>query len=317
MLSPSDENIAWAARALREGGLVAFPTETVYGLGANARDGHAVARVYEAKARPQFNPLIVHVSDLGHAERLGVFDDRARILAQQFWPGPLTLVVPLASDSGLSSLVSAGLETVGLRVPSHPVTQKLIGFARVPVAAPSANKAGQISPTTAEHVARDFDDTDGFIINGGRCPGGLESTVVGLAGERPVLLRPGGLAREAIEARLGTSLQREEEEAGSPAAPGMMKSHYAPRARLRLNAREARSGEVLLGFGPDAPDEAILNLSETGDLGEAAANLFGYLRALDACGTDIIAVNPVPCEGLGETINDRLEKAAAPRRGNS
>ncbi len=314
VLSASDENIALAASFLRDGSLVAFPTETVYGLGANASDGRAIARLYEAKGRPRFNPLIVHVADRQQAERLGVFDARAHLLAARFWPGPLTLVVPLAEDAPINSLVTAGLDTVGLRLPSHPLAHKLISFSRVPVAAPSANRSGRVSPTTAEHVAGDFEDTKGLIVNGGRCPGGLESTVIGLASETPLLLRPGGIAREEIEAVLGEPLQRPDDKPDAPSSPGMLTSHYAPRAALRLNAREVRPGEVLLGFGPEAPPETILNLSDTGDLAEAAANLFGYLRALDTCQTDTIAVMPVPNEGLGEAINDRLLRAAAPKR---
>jgi len=314
VLSPSEENIALAAGFLRNGSVVAFPTETVYGLGANANEGHAVARVYQAKGRPSFNPLIVHVADQNDAERLGKFNQRARLLAERFWPGPLTLVVPLAQGSPVSSLVTAGLDTIGLRVPAHSIARALIEFAGVPVAAPSANRSGRVSPTTAEHVAADFQDLAGFILNGGRCPGGLESTVVSLVDDTPVLLRPGGLAREHIEAVLGIRLTRAEtQQTQAPASPGTMASHYAPRAQLRLEAREAHPGEVLLGFGPHAPAETTLNLSPSGDLVEAAANLFGYLRALDTCGTETIAVMPIPDEGLGEAINDRLKRAAAPR----
>jgi len=314
VLKPNEENIALAGRHLREGGLVAFPTETVYGLGANACDGRAVAALYEAKGRPRFNPLIVHVADPGEAEGLGVFDDRARRLAARFWPGPLTLVVPLAANARLSSLVTAGLDTVGLRAPSHRIARAVIAAAGVPVAAPSANRSGRVSPTTAAHVAADFADVEGLILDGGRCPGGLESTVVGLAGDVPVLLRPGGVPRAEIEDVLGTRLHGSDaEDRDSPAAPGMLASHYAPRARLRLEARQAQPGEALLGFGPDAPRETALNLSPSGDLREAAANLFAYLRELDAANTEAIAVMPIPREDLGEAINDRLERAAAPR----
>jgi len=303
-----------AGRHLCEGGLVAFPTETVYGLGANARDGRAVARLYEAKGRPRFNPLIVHVARPGEVEGLGVFDHRARRLAARFWPGPLTLVVPLARDTPLSSLVTAGLDTGGLRVPSHPDARAVIAAAGVPVAAPSANRSGRVSPTMAAHVAADFADVAGLILDGGRCPGGLESTVVGLAGEVPVLLRPGGVHRADIEDVLGTRLHGlDDADRVNPAAPGMLASHYAPRARLRLEARHARPGEALLGFGPDAPQDTALNLSPSGDLEEAAANLFAYLRELDASGAEAIAVMPIPREGLGEAINDRLARAAAPR----
>lgn len=313
VLSPSDENIARAASFLRDGSLVAFPTETVYGLGANASDGRSIARLFEAKGRPRFNPLIVHVADREHAQRLGVMDERAQRLAEAFWPGALTLVVPMAEGAPINALITAGLDTVGLRVPSHPIAQKLIAFARVPVAAPSANRSGRISPTTAEHVAGDFRDAKGLIVNGGRCPGGVESTVVGLAGDTPMLLRPGGIPREEIEDVLDTPLQSPEDNPDAPSSPGMLTSHYAPRAQVRLNAEQARPGEVLLGFGPDAPPGTTLNLSESGDLNEAAANLFGYLRALDSCRADTIAVMPIPDEGLGEAINDRLARAAAPK----
>lgn len=313
VLSANTDNIARAGRLLRDGGLVAFPTETVYGLGANAADGRAVARLYEAKGRPRFNPLIVHVTGLHEAQRLGVFDQRAQRLAERFWPGPLTLVVPLKAGAPIASLVTAGLETIGLRVPSHRIARALIEAAGVPVAAPSANRSGHVSPTTAAHVAADFNDAQGPILDGGRCPGGLESTVVGLSGDAPVLLRPGGTPRDEIEAVLGERLTGIQTGQAAPAAPGMLASHYAPRARLRLGARQVRPGEVLLAFGPDAPPDAAHNLSPAGDLAEAAANLFAYLRDLDAAGAETIAVMPVPNEGLGEAINDRLARAAAPR----
>ncbi len=292
---------------------MAFPTETVYGLGANASDGRAVARLYAAKGRPRFNPLIMHVTGVGAAQRLGLFDARAERLAERFWPGPLTLVVPLKAGAPVSSLARAGLDTIGLRVPSHLVARALIEAAGVPVAAPSANRSGHVSPTTAEHVAADFAGVEGLILDGGRCPGGLESTVVGLAGEAAVLLRPGGVPRAAIEAVLGEMLARPKGDDAAPGAPGMLASHYAPRAHLRLGAGKARHGEVLLAFGPDAPADAARNLSPAGDIAEAAANLFAYLRELDAAGAEKIAVMPIPREGLGEAINDRLVRAAAPR----
>lgn len=313
VLSANTGNITRAGRLLCEGGLVAFPTETVYGLGANASDGCAVARLYAAKGRPRFNPLIVHVSGIRAAERLGVFPDRARRLAERFWPGPLTLVVPLAPDAPVASLVSAGLDTIGLRVPSHPVARALISAAGVPIAAPSANRSGHVSPTTAAHVAADFTGVEGLLVDGGRCPGGLESTVVGLTGDAAVLLRPGGVPRAQIEGALGGPLTAALAGQAAPAAPGMLASHYAPRAPLRLGARAARPGEVLLAFGPDAPHDAARNLSPSGDLAEAAANLFAYLRELDAADAQAIAVMPVPHQGLGEAINDRLARAAAPR----
>jgi len=313
VLSADPNSIMRAAASLRAGGLVAFPTETVYGLGANAADGRAVAAIYTMKARPRINPLIVHVCDCETAERIGQFDNRARRLAKRFWPGPLTLVVPLGPDAPISSLATAGLDTIGLRVPAHPAARALIKAAGVPVAAPSANRSGHVSPTTATHVAADFADAPGLILDGGRCPGGLESTVVGLTGETPLLLRPGGLPREQIEAVLEDPLQEPPEKADTLASPGMLASHYAPHARMRLNADSPRPGEVLLGFGPDAPDDAAMNLSPRGDLAEAAANLFAHLRDLDASGAKTIAVMPIPHEGLGEAINDRLARAAAPK----
>ena len=295
-----------AVRTLRDGGLVAFPTETVYGLGADATNGRAVARIYEAKGRPQFNPLIVHVRDADEAARYAVFHGPARQLAEAFWPGALTLVLPRTVDCPLSTLVSAGLDTVALRVPAHPVAAKLIAQSGLPIAAPSANASGRITATTAAHVARSLGDKVDVILDGGAAPLGLESTVVGFDGERPVLLRAGAIARDAIEAVVGPL--------GAPddaiRSPGQLASHYAPRAALRLSAREARDGETLLGFGPDAPRGAR-NLSASGDLREAAANLFAMLHELDGAGA--IAVMPIPNEGLGEAINDRLARAAAPR----
>lgn len=305
------EAIAQAAEILRAGGLVAFPTETVYGLGADATNGMAVARIYEAKGRPRFNPLIVHVSNAEEARRYGAFDGQAQMLAARFWPGPLTLVLPLREDSGLSSLVTAGLSSVGLRVPSNEIALTLIRQARVPVAAPSANRSGHVSPTRAQHVAADLGGRVDFILDGGPCEAGLESTIVSLTSGHPVLLRPGAVPREAIEAALGTTLARPQG-AMCPESPGQLASHYAPRARLRLNAERAEEGEVLLGFGPEAP-EGALNLSPGGDLREAAANLFGYLRKLDETGAERIAVMPIPDHGVGEAINDRLKRAAAPR----
>lgn len=294
-----------AAALLAEGGLVAFPTETVYGLGADASDARAVARVYEAKGRPSFNPLIVHVPDLAAAERHAVFDDRARELAAAFWPGPLTLVLPLAEGAGIADLVTAGLDTVAIRVPSGDMAQALLRAASVPVAAPSANPSGRISPTTAAHVLAGLDGRIDAVLDAGSCDVGLESTIVGL-GDTPRLLRPGGLPAEEVERVLGQSL------AGAGAditAPGQLASHYAPRASLRLNVGTPEPDEVVLGFGPGP---STLNLSPSGDLVEAAATLFGHLHALDAMGSPI-AVAPIPDHGLGRAINDRLRRAAAPR----
>jgi L-threonylcarbamoyladenylate synthase len=306
---PADARaIERAAAALRAGGLVAFPTETVYGLGADAKNGKAVAAIFATKGRPQFNPLIVHVKDRAAAEALVAFTPLARKLAEAFWPGALTLVLPRRADCPLSLLVSAGLDTVAIRVPAHPVAAQLIAAAGIPIAAPSANVSGRVSPTTAQHVVEELGDKADLILDGGATPVGVESTVVGFENERPVLLRPGGIAREEIE-RIAGPL-------GTPTSikvrsPGQLESHYAPRARLRINAEEARAGEALLAFGPHAPP-AALNLSRTGDLKEAAANLFAMLRTLDAqCSA--IAVMPIPNTGLGEAINDRLARAAAPR----
>jgi L-threonylcarbamoyladenylate synthase len=302
-----------AARVIRCGGLVAFPTETVYGLGANALDGRAVARIFEAKGRPRFNPLIVHVANLEEARRYGAFSEPAATLAAAFWPGPLTLVVARREGAGLSDLVSAGLPTVALRVPGHELALALIRAAGVPIAAPSANISGRVSATRPEHVAADFGDKVGLILDGGPCEAGLESTIVALAGQEPSLLRAGAVAAEAVEDVLGRALRRGG--AGERiAAPGMMQSHYAPRARLRLDAEAPRPGEAFLAFGADAPDsDRALNLSPAGDLREAAANLFAYLRELDAPRVACIAVAPIPRVGLGEAINDRLRRASAPR----
>jgi L-threonylcarbamoyladenylate synthase len=295
-----------AVRVLRSGGLVAFPTETVYGLGADAANGRAVARIFEAKGRPHFNPLIVHVRDAAEAMRHAVFHAPARKLAEVFWPGALTLVLPRAADCRLSDLVSAGLDTVALRVPAHPIAARLIAESGLPIAAPSANASGRITATTAAHVARSLGDKVDVIIDGGATPLGLESTVVGFDGERPVLLRAGAVAREAIEAAVGPLAAPDD----VVRSPGQLASHYAPQATLRLDATRARAGETLLGFGSGAP-EAARNLSPTGDLREAAANLFAMLHELDSAGA--IAVMPIPHEGLGEAINDRLARAAAPR----
>ena len=306
---PADTtSIATAAAILRRGGLVAFPTETVYGLGADATNGEAVAGIFAAKGRPRFNPLIVHVRDLAQAETLAEFSDSARTLAAAFWPGALTLALPRRKNCPLSLLVSAGLDTVALRVPSHPLAMRLIAETGRPLAAPSANASGRVSPTTAAHVAEELGDKVELILDGGATSLGIESTVIGYEHGRPVLLRPGAVPREAIEKIAGPL--------GAPSgdaisSPGQLESHYAPRAKLRLNAHEAESGETLLAFGPDA--RGATNLSATGDLKEAASNLFAMLRRLDASGAGRIAVMPVPESGLGEAINDRLRRAAAPR----
>ena len=305
--------IAAAAQILRDGGLVAFPTETVYGLGADATNGTAVARLYAAKGRPRFNPLISHVVDARSALPLARFSAAAKLLAGVFWPGPLTLVLPKAAGCPVAELATAGLDSIAVRVPDHTIARDLLKAFGRPVVAPSANQSGHVSPTLAEHVRADLDGRIELILDGGPTSVGVESTIVSCLGA-PTLLRPGGLPREAIERVLGAPLALAAPGADeTPLAPGMLASHYAPKAAVRLGAREVRPGEVLLAFGPDVPAAATtLNLSASGDLIEAAANLFSHLRALDAAGAPI-AVMPIPDEGLGEAINDRLARAAAPR----
>ncbi|WP_416899579.1 MAG: L-threonylcarbamoyladenylate synthase [Minwuia sp.] len=305
-----DRLIDEAALALQEGRLVAFPTETVYGLGADATNDRAVARIFEAKGRPSFNPLIVHVPDAAAAAQLTVFDDTARALANAFWPGALTLVLPRTEDCTASRLCSAGLETLAVRVPAHPLAQQLLRTAGVPVAAPSANPSGRLSPTAAAHVIEGLGNRVDVVLDGGDCPVGVESTVVGIFDGKPALLRPGGVAAEEIEAVVGP-LARPKTDPNAPQSPGMLVSHYAPARPVRLNAAEAGDDEILLGFGPDAPDGP--NLSRDGDLVEAAANLFRMLHELDGADGRAIAVMPVPETGLGLAINDRLRRAAADR----
>jgi L-threonylcarbamoyladenylate synthase len=302
-----------AARCLAAGGLVAFPTETVYGLGADAGNGEAVARLYAAKGRPAFNPLIAHVADAAGARRLGTFNADAERLAAAFWPGPLTLVLPVRPDCPVADLARAGLDSVAVRVPAHPVAHALLEAFGGPVVAPSANRSGHVSPTSAAHVLGDLRGRIDMIIDGGPCTVGVESTIIACL-DQPALLRPGGLAREKLEHELGRALQLPLSQ-DVPLAPGMLHSHYAPKSRLRLDANAPREGEALLAFGPGAPATAgaVRNLSPRGDLVEAAANLFSHLRALDVAGADTIAVMPVPHEGLGEAINDRLRRAAAPK----
>ena len=314
--------IALAARTLAAGGLVAFPTETVYGLGADATNAEAVARLYEAKGRPAFNPLIAHVADAEAARALALFDAAALRLAAAFWPGPLTLVLPRRAQCPVADLATAGLDTIAVRVPSHPVARAVLRACGRPVVAPSANRSGHVSPTTAEHVLADLAGRIALIIDGGPTPMGLESTIVACLGPAAVLLRPGALPRAEIEriVPLAESPRGAEPSDSEelPSAPGQLASHYAPRARLRLDAESVRAGEALLAFGPlpaagAEQAAAVLNLSRRGDLIEAAANLFSHLRTLDASGVAAIAVMPVPRAGLGEAINDRLERAAAPR----
>ena len=308
-LAPDAAGIAEAARLLAAGELVAFPTETVYGLGGDARSDTAVARIFEAKGRPSFNPLIVHLPDLAAVERVALVTPRARDLAQAFWPGPLTLVLPVI-EGAVSPLVTAGLPTVAVRVPAHPLAHALLQAFGGPVAAPSANPSGRVSPTRADHVVEGLGGRIAAILDGGPCVVGLESTIL-IADPEPILLRPGGLPVEALEAALGVKLALAAE-GDKPTAPGQLASHYAPSARVRLDATKAEPGEVLVGFGPV---KGRLTLSETGDLVEAAARLFHTLQEADllAGPGGGIAFAPVPDTGLGRAINDRLRRAAAPR----
>jgi L-threonylcarbamoyladenylate synthase len=309
------EWIAEAGHLIRSGALVAFATETVYGLGADATNGEAVARVFDAKGRPTFNPLIVHVLGLEQAVIIGTFSATARRLSEAFWPGPLTLVVPRLDTTEVSELVSAGLPTVALRAPDHPIARALLKETQRPIAAPSANRSGHVSATRAEHVASDLGDKAAVILDAGPTAHGLESTVLSLVGPTPILLRPGAVSVEAIEQVIGEKIIRANETGERLTSPGQLRSHYAPRSRLRLNARTWQPHEAVLAFGTVAksPARATMNLSPSGDLVEAAANLFAALRILDESGAETIAVTPVPAQGLGEAINDRLERAAAPR----
>ena len=309
--------IADAAAILKRGGLVAFPTETVYGLGADATNDAAVAAIFEAKGRPRFNPLIVHLPDLAAAETQAQFDTRATTVAERYWPGPLTLVLPRSAACDVSLLCSAGLDTLALRVPGHPLAMAFLRAVGCPVAAPSANRSGEVSPTTAAHVRDSLEGRVDMILDSGPCPLGLESTVLDLSQEEPLLLRPGAVTREELEAALGPVAVAEgtNDDETARRAPGQLSSHYAPALPLRLNATDAEPGEALLAFGPEAPSgaAAVMNLSPSGDLKEAAANFFAFLRALDRPDFAGIAAMPIPETGLGEAINDRLRRAAAPR----
>ncbi len=320
IVKPSPETISAAAEALRRGELVAFPTETVYGLGADATNARAVARVFEAKGRPRFNPLIAHVADLEAAERIAYFPAHARRLAEAFWPGPLTLVLRRRPAGKICDFVTVGLETIAVRVPGHPVALALLAAAGVPIAAPSANKSGHVSPTLAQHVLDDLGDVPAFILDGGPTTLGLESTILDAGEQEIVQLRAGALPAEEVERVLGVRILRASEAVDPstgerPAAPGQLASHYAPRAPLRLGAASAMPDEALLAFGPGVADHdgPTFNLSPSGDLVEAAANLFAALRLLDAARPGAIAVMPIPDTGMGEAINDRLRRGAAPR----
>ncbi len=304
--------IAQAAALLRAGGLVAFPTETVYGLGADATNGLAVAALYAAKGRPSFNPLIVHVPETAAASAIADMTPLAQTLAAAFWPGPLTLVLARRPNRIIADLATAGLDTIAVRVPAHPIAQALLRAADLPNAAPSANRSGHVSPTTAAHVAADLGDHVQMILDGGPTEVGLESTVVDATGSDPVILRLGAVTTEDIARATAKPARIAAADDTAPASPGMLSRHYAPTARLRLNATDVRTREALLAFGPEVPPHAgpHINLSPTADLAEAAANLFAALRALDAAGAAAIAVMPIPSHGLGAAINDRLTRAA-------
>ncbi len=306
------DSIREAAELLRAGRLVAFPTETVYGLGADATNGTAVASIFEAKGRPRFNPLIVHVPNAQSAERYVILGALAQKLAATFWPGPLTLVLPRKSSSAISDLVTAGLDTVAIRVPDHDIARALLLEANVPVAAPSANRSGHVSPTTAAHVAADLDDKLALILDGGPTQRGLESTVVATTSGVVTILRPGAVTAEQIEAVTGVRALRSHDCGDRPQSPGQLASHYAPKCGVRINATSVEPGEALLAFGskPISTSGPMINLSSNGDLIEAATNLFAALRALDQPKVRCIAVMPIPEAGLGEAINDRLRRAA-------
>lgn len=318
---PTDDAIAKAGAAIRAGRLVAFPTETVYGLGADATNARAVAEIFAAKARPTFNPLIVHVGSLDAAAALAELSPAALALGRALWPGPLTLVARRRADCAIADLVTAGLDTIAVRVPAHAAALALIAAAGVPIAAPSANRSGHVSPTRAAHVAADLGERVSMILDGGSCKHGLESTVLDVTGEAVRLLRLGAVTAATIEALTGrpvsraTVAERDGGGDGLPVSPGQLLNHYSPRARVRLDAERAWHGEALLAFGPVVPphDGPVLNLSASGDLVEAAANLYAGLRELDDTGAASIAVMPIPREGLGEAINDRLARAAAGR----
>jgi L-threonylcarbamoyladenylate synthase len=319
LVAATPESIGAAAASLREGGLVAMPTETVYGLAALATSDAAAASIFAAKGRPTFNPLIAHFADAADAEREAALDAGARKLAAAFWPGPLTIVAPVSASCRVSLLARAGLETLALRVPAHPVARALIAATGAPLVAPSANRSGRVSPTRAEHVWADLEGRVDWILDAGPSALGLESTIVACLGDGARLLRPGAISREDLEAALGEAISGESGGAGAPIAPGGLASHYAPRARLRLSATRAQPSEAALDFGGALAGDpaARLDLSPSGDLSEAAARLFAYLRELDSSGAATIAVAPIPERGLGAAINDRLRRAAAPRPGDS
>ena len=313
----TDETINRASALIRAGDLVAFPTETVYGLGADATSDQAVAKVFAAKNRPDFNPLIIHISDIATAGTFAVVSDKATALASAFWPGPLTIIMAKKRDSQISELATAGLDTIAIRCPDHPVALALLKKCGRPIVAPSANRSGHVSPTHAPHVAEDLGDKPALIIDGGPTSIGLESTVITLV-PFPKILRPGAISQTEIEyiiGRLNAPTGSKSTKTGKIISPGQLASHYAPEAAIRLNANHTKPGEALLAFGPAPIDHEgpMINLSPDGNLDEAAANLFASLRSLDKSGCESIAVMPIPDEGMGEAINDRLKRAAAPR----
>lgn len=310
--APTPDSIARAANVLTSGGLLGLPTETVYGLGANALDGVAVARIFEAKGRPAFNPLIVHVADASAAENYAEFSDEARMLAAVLWPGPLTMILPRKADCGISDLVTAGLNSIAIRVPAHKVARDILKAAGVPVAAPSANISGTLSPTTPQHVADGLGDKVDLIIGGGAAEFGLESTVIDMTGDMPVILRPGAVTPDDVARVLDVTPQIDDGDKGdAPKSPGQLLRHYAPRTKVRLGVLQPEAGEGYLAFGPCLiKGDHVKNLSEKSDLFEAAANLFNYLHIMDKGGFTGIAVAPIPDEGLGLAINNRLKRAA-------
>lgn len=313
IIAPDEAGLAACVATLKNGAAIGLPTETVYGLAADATSGAAIAEIYRLKNRPRFNPLICHVATMGMAQTLGVFNETAAKLAAAFWPGPLTLVVPRAPDCRVDPLASAGLDTIAIRLPAHETARELLTAFGGPLVAPSANPSGRLSPSTAAHVAALLPEID--VLDGGPCPIGLESTIIGCLDETPLWLRAGGLAREEIAAVLGHNLADvpETDEAEAKLAPGRLARHYAPQSRLRLNAETAKANELLIGFGPDAVDDCFANLSPTADLAEAAAHLFAVLHAADAAAqteAKSLAIMAIPETGLGEAINDRLRRAA-------
>ncbi len=315
LLEPVSQNILMAAEAVRRGDLVGLPTETVYGLGADATNAAAVIKIFTAKGRPRFNPLIVHVASLAAARQIAQFNTLAERLAQAWWPGPLTLVLPLKAKSVIADVTVAGLSTIAIRMPSHPVARQLLEATGCPIAAPSANISGHISATTAAHVVSDFGDKVPIVLDAGQANHGVESTIINASGGEARILRHGSITREDIEALVGQAHNGANKAAVRPTSPGQLLSHYAPRCAVRLEVLEPKPDEALLAFGATVPQHngLSINLSPTGNLTEAAANLFAALRRLDAAAPPRIAVMPIPQYGIGIAINDRLNRAAAPR----